>query len=68
VVTSPEAIIELEQRLARGVPLGRLGEAYEVAKTVLFLASDDASNVQAAEIVIDGGTTGAPSGAPIYQR
>lgn len=68
VVSSPEALIELEQRLARGVPLGRPGEADEVAKTVLFLASDDASNVQAAEIVVDGGTTGAPSGAPIYQR
>jgi NAD(P)-dependent dehydrogenase (short-subunit alcohol dehydrogenase family) len=57
------AIVE---RFTRAIPLGRFGEAEEVAKTVLFLASDDASNVQAAEIVVDGGATGAPMGAPIY--
>jgi len=68
VAPAPEAVIEMEKRLARGIPLGRFAEADEVAKTVLFLASDDASNIQAAEIVVDGGTTGAPSGAPIYQR
>ena len=39
----------------------------EVAKTVLFLASDDASNIQGAEIFVDGGTTGSPAGAPIYR-
>jgi NAD(P)-dependent dehydrogenase (short-subunit alcohol dehydrogenase family) len=58
----------MEKRIARGIPLGRFAEADEVAKTVLFLASDDASNIHAAEIVVDGGTTGAPFGAPIYQR
>jgi hypothetical protein len=34
---------------------------------VLFLASDDAAGVTAAEIVVDGGLTGAPSGAPIFR-
>jgi len=62
-----EAFVALDKRLSRGIPLGRLGEAEEVAKTVLFLASDDASNVQAAEIFVDGGATGSPSGAPIYR-
>jgi NAD(P)-dependent dehydrogenase (short-subunit alcohol dehydrogenase family) len=62
-----EAMAALEQGIIRAVPLGRLGEADEVAKAVLFLASDDASNVTGAEIVVDGGATGAPQGAPIYR-
>ena len=61
------ALTALESRVARGIPLARWGEADEVAKSVLFLASDDAANVQAAEIVVDGGTTGSPFGAPIYR-
>jgi len=62
-----EAFAVLDQRISRSIPLGRLGEAEEVAKTVLFLASDDASNVNGAEIFVDGGSTGAPAGAPIYR-
>lgn len=41
--------------LAEGVPLGRLGEPQEVGKTVAFLASDDASFINVAEIYVDGG-------------
>jgi len=41
--------------LAAGVPLGRLGEPDEIGKTVAFLASDDASFINAAEIFVDGG-------------
>jgi NAD(P)-dependent dehydrogenase (short-subunit alcohol dehydrogenase family) len=62
-----EAFAALDKRISRSIPLGRLGEAEEVAKTVLFLASDDASNIQGAEIFVDGGSTGAPAGAPIYR-
>ncbi len=41
--------------LARTVPLGRVGEPEEIAKAVLFLASDDASFVNGAELFVDGG-------------
>jgi NAD(P)-dependent dehydrogenase (short-subunit alcohol dehydrogenase family) len=41
--------------LAAEVPLGRLGEPEEVGKAVVFLASDDASFINAAEIYVDGG-------------
>ncbi|GHO47711.1 hypothetical protein KSX_58740 [Ktedonospora formicarum] len=58
----------MEKVLALTTPLGRIGQADEVAKTVVFLASDDASNIQAAEIVVDGGAVGAPFGAPIYRQ
>jgi Enoyl-(Acyl carrier protein) reductase len=49
------------------VPQGRGGEPEEVAKAVLFLASDDSSYVNAVELIVDGGFTGAPLGAPIFQ-
>ena len=37
------------------VPLKRFGNAKEVADTVLFLASDEASYVNGIEIEVDGG-------------
>jgi NAD(P)-dependent dehydrogenase (short-subunit alcohol dehydrogenase family) len=49
------------------VPLGRWGEPEDLAKAVLFLASDDASYINAVELVVDGGMTGAPFGAAILR-
>jgi NAD(P)-dependent dehydrogenase (short-subunit alcohol dehydrogenase family) len=63
----PNALAEMEPRMVRAVPSGRISEVAEIANTILFLASDDATNITAAEIVVDGGLTGAPSGAPIYR-
>nr|WP_092277902.1 MULTISPECIES: SDR family oxidoreductase [unclassified Duganella] len=41
--------------LASQVPLGRVGQPDEVAKAVVFLASDDASFVNGTELFVDGG-------------
>ncbi|HVI90727.1 MAG TPA: SDR family oxidoreductase [Dongiaceae bacterium] len=59
---------EVKLGVARTIPIGRLNTADEVAQAALFLASDQSSTIHAAELVIDGGTTGAPHGAPVYLR
>lgn len=39
----------------RQVPMGRMGDGWDVAHAVLFLASDEARYVTASELVVDGG-------------
>ena len=41
------------------VPIGRFGQAEEIARAALFLASDDSSYVNAATFLVDGGISGA---------
>src|SRR6201986_940511 len=64
---TPDGIVALENRVSKAIPLGRFGKPEEGANTVLFLAADDAANVQGVEIFVDSGTTGSPAGAPIYR-
>ena len=46
---------EHEDRLAAGLPLGRIGEPLDVASAALFLASDDSAWVSGLDLTIDSG-------------
>jgi cyclopentanol dehydrogenase len=48
---------ERQQWVMERIPLGRLGNAQDIANGILYLASDEAAYVTGAELVIDGGTT-----------
>src|SRR5699024_3886354 len=50
-----ESSAETLQQINALTPLGRLGQPEEVARAILFLASDDASYITGAELAIDGG-------------
>lgn len=51
--------LSIEDRIFRGenVPLGRIGEAYDMTGAALFLASDDASYITGDVLKVDGGMT-----------
>jgi len=46
---------EVRDRLIQAIPMARLGKPSEIGSAVLFLASDDASFVNGAALVVDGG-------------
>ncbi len=52
VMAVPEKV---RDSIIAGIPVGRLGEPEEIARTVLFLAADDASFINGATMTVNGG-------------
>ena len=52
---SDEQVAALKEMMIANIPMHRMGESEDVAKAVLFLASDDASFIIGANLFVDGG-------------
>lgn len=60
IIATPMVLAQdrgLTQSIVDKTPMARLGDPREVAKTALFLVSDDSSYVTGTELVVDGGHT-----------
>jgi NAD(P)-dependent dehydrogenase (short-subunit alcohol dehydrogenase family) len=55
LLASSETGEQRKKMISTMVPLGRLGKSDEIAKAVVFLASDDSSYVTGTELFVDGG-------------
>jgi NAD(P)-dependent dehydrogenase (short-subunit alcohol dehydrogenase family) len=57
-----ESAVDLVRQRHASVPMGHMGDAWDVAYAVLYLLSDEARYVTATEVVVDGGMTAARPG------
>jgi NAD(P)-dependent dehydrogenase (short-subunit alcohol dehydrogenase family) len=55
LLASAEVGEERKKMISDNVPLGRFGTPDEIAKAVVFLASDDSSYITGTELFVDGG-------------
>jgi NAD(P)-dependent dehydrogenase (short-subunit alcohol dehydrogenase family) len=54
---TPEMAQEFATKTLARIPMGRFARPEEIAKTVLFLASDESSYMTGSDLVVDGGMT-----------
>lgn len=52
-----EEAVDAKEAFAKRIPLGRKGEPKDIAEAVAFLASDKASYITGATLLVDGGLT-----------
>lgn len=55
---------QMIEEIARQIPLGKMGEASDVAYAVLYLASDESRYITGIELTIDGGILAGAAAAP----
>lgn len=55
LATLGPAAAEFAEAATKAIPMGRLANPIEIARPILFLASDDASYMVGSELVVDGG-------------